>query len=172
MKALIISIGLFLMGFVCIYASGGRERIRGNDEKITSERTVSSFNKIKTTSAYKNHNGSDGKGILRIHSSQEYRVNINIDSNLEQYIEVVNEDTMLKIETKRKMTDDFVVDIYCPNILGLTIDNRARVEFVDKMITPSLEININGAGDIEGAIECDSFIVNSNGAGFIEIGGT
>jgi hypothetical protein len=172
MKASIIVIGLFLTGFTCVYASGGGERMRGNGEKITAERTVSSFNKIKITSAYKSRNGSDGKGILRVHSSQEYRGSITIDSNLEQYIEVVNEDTVLKIEPKRKITDDFVVDIYCPNILGITIDNRVRVEFVDTMITPSLEININGAGDIEGAIECDSFIVNANGAVSIEISGT
>jgi hypothetical protein len=177
-KTSIISIGLFLMGLTCVYASGGgessndEERINGNGDKITFERTVSSFGKIKTTSAYKNHNGIDGKGILRIHSSREYRVSMNIDSNLDQYIEIANEGNTLKIETKRKMADDFIVDIYCPGITGIIIEYSAEVEFVDKMITPSLEITINGGGMIEGEIESDSFIVNSNGAGFIDISGT
>jgi hypothetical protein len=178
MKTSIISIGLFLMGFTCVCASGaweiinGEEIINGNGDKITSERTVSSFSEIKTTSVNINHTGIDGKGMLRIHSSREYRVSMNIDSNLEQYIEIANEGSTLKIETKRKIADDFIVDIYCPSIAGITIGNRTDVEFVDKMITPSLAININGAGDIEGAIECDSFIANFNGAGSIEISGT
>lgn len=170
--ARIIFIGLLFIGLSDVYASGDEERIRGNGDNITSERTVSFFNKIEITKAYNSNNGSDGKGILRVHSSQEYRYRISIDSNLEQYIAIDNKDDILKIETKQKIAEDFIVDIYCPNILGITIDNIARVEFIDNMITPSLEININGGGEIAGAIACDRFTANYNGAGNIDISGS
>jgi hypothetical protein len=171
-KATIISIGLLLIGFTCIYASGDRERIKGNGDKITSERAVSFFNEIEIDYKYNNRNGNDGKGIIQIHSSQEYRISIYIDSNLDEYIEIVNEDNKLKIRSKQRIAEDFIVDVYCPNILGITIDSLGRVEFVDKMITPSLRINIDGAGKIKGEIECDSFSVDIDGAGDIEITGS
>jgi hypothetical protein len=109
---------------------------------------------------------------VRIHSSREYRVSTYIDRNLDEYIEVINKDNLLKIEVKRRMANDFFVDIYCPNVLGITIKGLGRIELVDKMITPSLEIKITGAGKIEGAIECDRFSVNVDGTGSIEISGS
>jgi hypothetical protein len=170
-KAMIVFLGTFLIGFSNIYAAGEGEKIGSSGNKTISERIVSPFNKIETTDVYSKQNSEDTKGILRIHSSQEYRVSINIDSNLEQYIQLVNANNILKIEIKRRMTEEYILDIYCPNIIGIAINNTAQVEFVDKMITPSLEITINGAGRITGAIECDSFLVNAAGAGAIEISG-
>jgi hypothetical protein len=168
-QTLIVFVVLSLIGFSSIFASANGERGDGN--KITSERIVSSFNEIEIIHEY-DIRGSAGRGILRIHSDREYRVSVNIDSNLDQYIDVVNENSKLKIEIKRKLSKNFTVDIYCPNISGITIGSAGQVEFVDKMITPSLNINIDGAGKIKGAIECDSFFADIDGAGTIEINGS
>jgi hypothetical protein len=170
-KALIIFAGLFLMGFSSIFASGNGER--GNGDKITSERTVSFFDEIEINYEYNNIRGNTGGAIiLRIHSDREYRASVDIDSNLDQYVEVINEDNKLKIKLKQKVAKDFIVNVYCPNILGITIDGLGRVEFVDTMITPSLKIDIDGAGKVNGAIECKNLYVDIDGAGDIEISGS
>jgi hypothetical protein len=87
-------------------------------------------------------------------------------------VEIVNEGSKLRIKVKKYLAKDFTVNIYCPNILGLTIDTVGEVEFVDKMVTPSLKININGAGKITGTLECNSLSAAINGAGAIEISGS
>jgi hypothetical protein len=171
-KAPIILAGLFLIGSSCIYASGGGERIKGNGDKIISDRTVSSFNEIEINHKINEWNNNDGKGTIRIHSSQEYRVSVRIDSNLDEYVEVSNEDNLLKIEVERAISKDFIVDVYCPHVLGITINSIGRVEFADNMITPSLRINIDGAGKVKGAIDCGSFFAEIDGAGDIEISGS
>jgi hypothetical protein len=169
-KVLIVFMGLFLMGFSSIFALGNGER--DNDDKIISERIVSFFDEIEINYEYNNIRGNTGRAIIRIHSDREYRVNVDIDSNLDQYIEVINEDNKLKIRVKQKIVKDFIVNVYCPNILGIAIDGLGRVEFVDKLITPSLKISIDGAGKINGEIECDSIYIDIDGAGDIEITGS
>ncbi|MDR2376392.1 MAG: DUF2807 domain-containing protein [Treponema sp.] len=176
-KVFIGFIGLFVMGFSGLYALGNREMrgeiIRGNGDRISYERPVSPFTGIELNTAY-NHNGRDGKGTLRIHSGQEYRLSISVDQNLDEYIETTNEGDKLTIELKRRIAEDFIVDVYCPNILEITVNNMVqRVEFVDKMITPSLKIIVNGvAGRVLGELECDNFSVVVNGAVDIEITGS
>jgi hypothetical protein len=157
------------MGFSCISASGNG--VKGSGDKITSERTVSFFDEIEI-SHENNTRGSHGEAIIRIHTDREYRVSVNIDSNLDRYIEAANEGSKLNIKITKKIAKDFVIDVYCPNILGITINSLGRVEFADKMITPSLKINIGGAGTVGGAIECDSIYVDIEGAGEIEITGS
>ena len=70
------------------------------------------FEKIQITSTYSNKNGSDGKSIVRIHSSEEYRFILTIDSNLSQYVKINSIDNVLKIETIQRIESDFIVDVY------------------------------------------------------------
>jgi hypothetical protein len=168
-KVWIIFTGLSLMGFSSIFASENGEK--GSGDKIASERAVSFFDEIEINYAY-NIRGNTEEAIICIHSDREYRVSVDPESNLYQYIEVINEDNKLKIKLKQKKAKDFIVNIYCPNILGITIDGLSQVEFVDTMITPSLKIDIDGAGKVNGAIECENLYVDIDGAGDIEISGS
>jgi hypothetical protein len=161
----------FLTGFPCVFAVGNRESARGNGDETTSEQALAFFDRIEITHDY-NIRGGDGTGTIRVHSDQRYRASIRIDSNLNQHVEIANEGGKLNIRVKRRISEDFTVDVYCPNILGIAIDSAGQVEFVDKMITPSLEVSIAGAGTIRGAVECDSFSANSSGAGSVEISGS
>jgi hypothetical protein len=173
MKIVNIFLMVFLVEISVMYASGGRDRIKGNGEIITSEQTMSPFEEIHVTQKGSNNiYGSEGKGIIRFHSNQEYRVVITIDSNLNQYVEISASDNVLKIETKKRMSRDFIVDIYCPKLLGISIDSLCRFETTDKIIVEKFKIDISGYGEIEGTIECETFLANIDGAGKITVKGS
>jgi hypothetical protein len=148
-----------------ICASGSSDRIKGNGNTIISDRTMPAFEKIQITTASSNNNGSDGKSIVRIHSSEEYRLSLTIDSNVDQYVEINVTNNVLKIETTRRLANDFIVDIYSPKISGISIDAIGKVEIIDKINVPSFSIQIDGAGEINGSIECEYFSANVSGAG-------
>ncbi|MDR1302702.1 MAG: DUF2807 domain-containing protein [Treponema sp.] len=155
----------FIIAVSVVCASGNSDRIRGNGNTVISDRTMTTFEKIQITTAYSNHNGSDGKSIIRIHSSEEYRLSLTIDSNLNQYVEMNATNNVLKIETTRRLANDFIVDIYSPKISGISINAIGKVEIIDKINVPSFLVEITGAGEIDGNIECEIFSANINGAG-------
>jgi hypothetical protein len=169
MKKIVLFNLIFVIVASAIYASGNSNRIRGNGNQVTSDRTISAFEKIQITTAPSNTNGSNGKSIVRIHSSEEYRLGLTIDSNLSQYVETSVTNSVLKIETTRRLANDFIVDIYSPKISGISIDAFGTVEILDKLNAPSFSIEINGAGELYGNIECENFSAKINGAGKLTI---
>ena len=156
---------IFVMVISAIFASGNSDSIRGNGDVVTLDRTLLDFEKIQITTAFSNNNYSDGKCIVRIHSSEEYRLSITIDSNLNQYVEINVINNILKIETIKKMKNDFFVDIYSPTISGISIVSIGRVEMIDTIKVSLFSIKITGAGEIDGKIECEDLSVDVDGAG-------
>jgi hypothetical protein len=138
--------------------------IRGNGNIITSNRIISSFDDIDIS----------GSAVVRIHKDIETRVTLTVDSNLLEYIELEVKNTTLNIGTKkgRYSFTKFIVDIYCPDITGISISDSAKVELSDKIITPSFKTEISGSGRIEGIVESDNYSANISGSGNITIKGT
>jgi hypothetical protein len=169
-----VLIGLIIITAVfagCASANSGR--VKGNGDNTTFEReNMPAFEEIRiSTQVSSNTNGSDGKIIARIHSGDEHRLNITIDSNLNHYVEVNVINNTLNIKTTTRMPKDFVVDIYSPRISGISIDNAAKVEIIDAIQVPSFSIAIHGAAEIEGAVSCENFFANVYGAGKLTMTG-
>jgi hypothetical protein len=156
---------IFIVVVSAIYASGNSDGIRDSGNMVMYDRTIPAFETIQITSASSNNNGSDGKSIVRIHSSEEYRLSLTVDSNLSQYVEINIANNVLNIETTRRLANDFIVDIYCPKISSISIGAVGKVEIIDKINVPSFSIEIDGAGEIDGNIECENFSAEVNGAG-------
>jgi hypothetical protein len=154
-----------------ICASGNSDKIRGNGDIVTFDRTMSAFEKIRITTVFSSNNGFDGKGIIYIHSGEEYRLSLTIDSNLNQYVEINTIDNVLEIRTNKKIKKDFIVDIYSPKISSITIDSIGKIEIIDAINASSLSINISGAGEIKGNIECEDFFADVGGAGKLTMTG-
>jgi hypothetical protein len=158
-KRYILSIIVFsFMNFSCVH-------LIGNGKMTSSERTLLPFEKIHIS----------GNAEFRFHAAQEYRAVITVDSNLEEYVVLKIINKTLNIDLKNGRTysfTNFIVDVYCPSISGISISGSGHFEGIDKIITETFESEISGSGKIDGNIECDTLSVNISGSGKINISGT
>jgi hypothetical protein len=139
--------------------------IEGNGDMVTFERTVSHFEKIKIS----------GSVVVNYRASQEYRVVVTVDSNLEEYTRVYTEGNLLKIGTQEKKSYSFtkyIVDIYCPKLSAVSISGSVRFNGIDKIYTPIFELEISGSGRINAAFECENFSAKISGSGDITAKGS
>jgi len=139
------------------------EKIKGNGNIITTEETVSTFEKINSANAE-----------VCYHTGEEYQAVISIDENLKEYVEVFEENNTLNIRTKKGyfiLPTKFTVDVYCPVLTGVTMSGSGSFKNVDKIITSTFESNIAGSGKIEGTIECDHYSAKISGSGKITVFG-
>jgi len=134
---------------------------RGNGNMVTSERAVSPFEKIKIS----------GSAVVNYHASQEYRVVVTVDSNLEEYTKVYTEGDTLKIGTKGGKSYSFtnyIVDVYCPKLSAVSVSGSVRFNGMDKINTSTFALAISGSGKINGTFECENFTTRISGSADIE----
>ena len=131
--------------------------IRGNGNLVTSERGVSSFEKINLS----------GSAEVRFHVSEEYRAVVTVDSNLDKYTEVYTRGNVLIIGSKSGayFFTKYLVDVYCPTLTGVSMSGSGQFSGNDTIITSTFDTNISGAGTINGTIECSAFSVKISGSG-------
>lgn len=159
-KLVVLTIVTVLSGVGCAMPP----RIKGDGNLITSEKTVSSFEKIRA--------GSNAE--VNFHASREYRVAVTVDANLEQYVEIFTEDGVLRIGTERdncKFTK-FSVDVYCPVLTGISLSGAGNFHGIDTIAALSFDVRISGAGNMEGTVECEKFSIDISGAGNMSVTGT
>jgi hypothetical protein len=117
---------------------------RGNGNLVTSQKSVSAFDKISCA----------GSAEIRFHSSDEYRAVITVDENLDEYVEISTNNGVLNIGTKKGYNcsfTKFLVEVYCPILTGASM---------------------TGSGSIAGKTESDSSSAKITGSGSIVISGT
>ena len=157
---MVIAIGTFAMFQSCSVTA-----IRGNGNLVTSEKSVSTFEKISNA----------GTAEVRYHASEGYRIVVTVDENLEEYVEISTNNNVLYIGTKKNTNcsfTKFLVDVYCPVLTGISIAGSGDFEGVDKIVTSTFTLSIAGSGNIEGTIECDNFSAKIAGSGSVTIAGT
>ena len=147
-----------------IFAEGGSEGwsiglpITGNGNLITSEKPVSSFDKIRVA----------GIAEVNYHASPDYRAVVTVDSNLDEYVAVYTENNVLNIGTKNGRYYRFtkyMVDVYAPSISGLVMSGSVRFEGMNTITSPGFDLEISGAGKLKGDFECDQFNARISGSG-------
>jgi len=151
---------------VLVFAGGGGDNwgfglpIKGNGNMVTSEKPVTPFEGIKI----------QGSAAVYFHASQEYRAVVTIDSNLEEYVLLYTQNGTLNIGTKRGsncLYTQYIVDVYCPGLTGISISGSARFEAKDKISVSSCKLQISGMGRMEGGFECKDFSIGVSGSGDI-----
>jgi len=138
--------------------------IMGNGNISTSERTVSSFEKIDTS----------GSAEVRFHESQEYRASVTVDSNLDEYVEIYVRGNVLNIKPRNGFSYSFtklLVDVYCPALTRVSMSGSGYFEGADTITTSVFAADISGNGKISGRIECESFSAKISGSGKINVTG-
>ena len=162
MKMRIFFIVVAVIGISAVFVSCySLDSINGNGNMVTSERVVSTFEKIQIS----------GSVIVNYHASQEYRAVVTVDSNLEEYTMVYTEGDALKIGTKDGKSYSFtnyIVDVYCPKPSAVSISGSARFNGIDKINTSTFTLGISGSAKINGTFECDNFAARISGSGDVE----
>ena len=158
-KSNIIAI-VFIIGFSATCLSCVIFPIIGNGQLITTEMTVSSFEKINVS----------GNTEVRFHASQGQRVVVTVDSNLSDYVDIFTRNRELNIRLKNRGSYSFtrfLVDVYCPALTGISVSGSGSFTAMDKIVTSSFEAAISGSGKTEGTIECGNFSAKISGSGRI-----
>ena len=137
---------------------------RGNGVLVTSERAVSVFERINIS----------GTAIVRFHASDEFRVMLTVDENLDEYVEIVTRGNTLNIGTRSGSFSftQFVVDVYAPTLSGVSVSGSGSFENAEKLIIPTFGANVAGSGKITGKIESENFSANISGSGRVEVLGS
>ncbi len=138
--------------------------IKGNGNLVNSEKTVSTFEKISCS----------GSAKVRFHVSEEYRVLVTVDENLDEYVEIFTKNNVLNIGTKSGYNcsfTKFLIDVYCPLLTSVSISGSGSFGG-DKIVISTFASSVSGSGKIEGIIECDNFSANISGSGKISTFGS
>jgi hypothetical protein len=131
---------------------------------VESERTIASFEKID----------SSGSAKVRFHVSQEYRVVVTADSNLQEYVEIKTRNNVLSIGTKNGHSYSFtqwIVDVYAPTLTGIALSGSGSFESADTITVSTFASTVSGSGKINGIIECEAFSADISGSGKITVSG-
>ena len=173
MKKYVSIIGIVALCIPCSFSQ------KDNSNLETSEISVSTFEKIRI----------EGTVDVRFHISDVYRAVLTFDTNLDKdKIEIFTQNDMLLVKNKNKCdnnSNDFpifnqksskkclvVVDVYCQTLTGVSILGSGDFKGIDHIISSTFSVEVSGAGDFSGTIECDNFSAKISGAGDIRISGT
>ena len=138
--------------------------IMGNGEMESSEKTVSSFEKI--------HSG--GSADIKYLISPEYKVNITADSNLIDFVtaEVKNKTLYLGLKSGSYSFTKLQINVYCPDLIGIDISGSGMFSADETIVAPEFDVEISGSGKVTGTFECDKLSADISGSGKITVSGT
>jgi len=165
MKKLYVISLLFIIGSLLGCCSldnlGNIITVKGNGNVITSEKTVSSFEKINI--------GSGAE--VRFYASRDYRTIVTVDSNLLEYIEIDTRGDTLNIGTKNENFSftKYLVEVYCPAVNSVSVSGSGRFYGMNKINVSTFTSNVLGSGMIEGTIESETFSAKISGSGKITV---
>ena len=152
---------------------------KNNGSLETSEISVSRFNKIRI----------EGSVDVHFHVSDAYRAVLTFDTNLDkEKIEIFTQNDVLFVKNKNRCDSNnngfsffyrnssnkclVTVDVYCQTLTGVSILGSGDFKGIDHIISSIFSVEVSGAGDFSGTIECDNFSAKISGAGDIRISGT
>jgi hypothetical protein len=153
---------IIILALICaVFISCSFLPKRGNGDLVELGKTFSSFEKINIAAG--------GKNIeIHYYKSEEFKVDVTIDSNLQDDLNIDVKNDVLNIETKTGRTYWFtkcLVKVYSPAISAVTLAGAGSFRTEDKIIVPEFGITIAGTGKAEGAFECDTFNAQIAGNG-------
>jgi len=167
-KILCKTVGIIGIVFVCVSCIYKYNSIRGNGSLITFDMSVSNFDKIKFA----------GSAEVKYYASDEYQVIVTVDSNLEEWVEIYTKNNELNIGLKNIFVHTsishtkYIVEVYCPTLIGVTISGSGTFESFDEIITSKFEAKVSGSGKIDGTVFCTDFSSKISGSGRMSIAGT
>lgn len=144
------------MSPACSIALGAQ----GDGHVTKSENTVSAFERLWV----------GGSPKVNFHQSAEYRVSVEIDENLRDYLDIFVRNNTLVIGTKSGRSiypSVFIVDVYAPTLSGADLSGAVYFEALDKISSERFDVGISGSGTMQGDVECGDYSASISGSGEI-----
>ena len=133
-----------LIAFAVIIFITGCEldnRIDGNGNITSTERIATGFNGIVL----------EGMGNINIHFSENFKVLVTTDSNIQDIITIETKNNLLYVDGKRGNginPTELVIDVYLPELENIRLNGTGNIN-IDNGYAPLLSLTISGAGNIE-----------------------
>lgn len=151
----IMSIGMMVMS--CSFVNG--HSIAGSGNVVKQDRQVASFHQLKT---------SIPLNIVLIPSNQ-YRVVVEIDDNLQQYIAVANEGSLLDISMTKHVNFSWRVKgqvfVYVDSLTALYNHSVGNITMLDTLHVPSFKLENHAVGKTTLNIDARSVIIKNHAVG-------
>lgn len=144
----------------------GEERVRGNGNSKTEDRSVASFTAV---SCY-------GEYDVYLSQGSTYSLRIEADENLLSYIETTVENGVLSIRTKEgfwlSAKDDMKVYISAPAYSSVSTFGSGNIISQSKLNNTSpIELEVSGSGDIKVELNAPEVVAGLSGSGNIQLTG-
>jgi uncharacterized membrane protein len=165
MKKLNLVYGLLIAGFAfASVACAGMIPIRGNGDLVASERNVSSFEKIE----------AHGEVEVRYFVSEEQRVVVTADLNLDEYTKVYTNGSVLIITTEHGnyQFTKYLVEVYSPSLSGISVSGSGQFSSDEIIASSTFNTHVSGSGKISGTIQCEKLTSKISGSGTIILAGS
>jgi len=139
--SLTILIALFFAGCnLSIYNWNDDDAIKGDGHVVDDEREAVDFNGVVLT----------GVGNVIINLSDEYRVVVTTDSNIQELIFVDVKNNLLNISNKSNTSiraTELTINVYLPKLEIIRVSGVGNIEISDGS-APELKIELSGVGNI------------------------
>lgn len=137
--------------------------IKGSEELIEKELDFNDFENIEVEDFF----------TLNIVRSEEYKIKLECNENVEEYIVVEKDGSNLKLSLKGNhsfVNVTCIATIYMPNLNELESAGATTVNFVD-FTTENLDVELSGASKIYGNITVNNLKIETAGASYIDLTG-
>lgn len=157
---------LFLLFSIASCKHMGGERVKGNGNERTEDRSVGSFTSVSSFGGYD----------VYLTQGSAYSVKIDADENLLPYIETVVEGDVLQIRTREgywlDTRRDIKVHISAPSYAKVKTFGSGDIISENKLNnTSAIELELAGSGDIKVDVNAPEVRAELRGSGNINLGG-
>lgn len=165
MKRLSILLAISSIYFVSCQYIGG-QRVSGNGHITTQDRSVGSFNSIR----------SGGSTNVHVMQSSSNTVKIEADDNLMQYIDVYVEGNTLYIKSKNgynlNPSKDITVYVSAPSFKDISVSGSGDI-IGDNAISGNdpLDLHVSGSGNINMQVNVPKVSTDVSGSGDVTLKG-
>ena len=159
-------IAIAIIGFYSIQTQAKFEKIKGNGNVITTERTTDSYDKI----------ASSGSFNIVLVSGTEGKLSIDIEENLVAYLITEVKNNELKIYWKKgtNVSHKKPVKVTVPikDIYEIAQSGSGSIVSKTTVKGSDLKISVSGSGDVELQVKSTNITSYLSGSGTIDLNGT
>lgn len=164
MKKIFVLAGLVVFFNSCNFMHG--ERVRGNGNVVTQERSLPSFSGVQASGSFD----------VKLNSGPQEMVKIEGEDNIIPYIETRIENGVLVIATKEdtwlRPKRDITIYVTAPDFSRIEVHGSGNITSVNTINgSDMLKIGISGSGDIKVDVHTPRLSANINGSGSIRLSG-
>jgi len=161
-----VMLAVLIIGSFVTFNACFLNQTKGNGNVITQERTANNFSNVVLDIACN----------VNIHYSENYKVAVITDSNIQDIITINVNGNNLHIDKKNTNTGfnstKLEIDVYMPQLNGISLNAAGNIK-VNNGNTSELNCSISGTGNIDAQeFQAKNVTINLSGAGNVKIWAT